>query len=201
MRVFLFDQKMLSVINRKEEITAETFLITDREAEKIQETLDNGGFFWKVDNYTVGCSGKKPSKDYKWDEEAKEWRICEECKAARIKEEAAKAWELIKEQRELARFSGVTVDHNGQQLSFATDAESRSEYDRMAALLATGRFRERDWKLADNTFIRLDKDLLIALLVSIDAKAEANFRRAEELKGEAEKSESPLEVDIKKGWH
>ena len=75
MQVFLFDQQLISVINRKEEITDETCLITEHERERIQETLDTQGHFWRIDKYTVGCSGVKPSENHKWNDEKHDWEI------------------------------------------------------------------------------------------------------------------------------
>ena len=68
MLVFLFDQQLISVINRKEEITEETCLITEREKEKIQETLNANGYFWRIDKYTVGASGSQPTENHKWND-------------------------------------------------------------------------------------------------------------------------------------
>ncbi|WP_118809154.1 hypothetical protein [Haemophilus haemolyticus] len=99
MQVFLFDQKLISVINRKEEITDETCLITEQEREKIQETLDTQGHFWRIDKYTVGCSGVKPSENHKWNDEKHEWEIDNDLIQQNLTQKRNDLWETIKEKR------------------------------------------------------------------------------------------------------
>ena len=33
------------------------------------------GHFWRIDKYTVGASGAKPSENHKWNDEKHEWEI------------------------------------------------------------------------------------------------------------------------------
>ena len=73
MRIFLLNSKLLSEINRKEEITDDTYLVTDQEADLIQQNLDIGGHFWIDDNKQLRLSGKSPNTYFDWDNETHTW--------------------------------------------------------------------------------------------------------------------------------
>lgn len=197
MKVFLFDEKLLSVINRKEEITDDTCLIDDFEYEKIKETLDNGGYFWRIDRLTVGCSGKAPSADHKFNEETHEWEICPEKVAQRLNEERAIMWDKIKTRRAKAVASGVEVDGNW----YHTDDEARSNYYALTAKLVLGEDITRQWKTMDGKFITMTNELFKRIADELDRKkVTADFFNAERLFEIVKNSQEPLNVDIENGW-
>lgn len=202
MRVFLFDRKELSVINRKEEITDETCLITDQEAEQLEITLaDKNGHFWRIDKYMVGCSGKQPTENHRWNDDTKEWEIDNELVNANLAKKRAELWEAIKQKRLEATRTGVEVTlADGRVRHFHTDQVARQEYDGMGVTIILGAFEERQWKTIENDWITLTLDNFKALVNAIKKKIDHDYRNAEILKAQINKSEKPETVDLDQGW-
>lgn len=201
MQVFLFDQKLISVINRKEEITDETCLITEQERERIQETLDTQGHFWRIDKYTVGCSGVKQSENHKWNDEKHEWEIDSDLIQQNLAKKRAELWETIKARRLQATRTGVEVTlPNGQVRHFHTDQVARQEYDGMGLKIVLGTFKPRQWKTIENDWVLFDLDTFKALASVIEAKVDHDYKNAEILKEQIDKSETPEKIDLNQGW-
>jgi len=202
MRVFLFDKKELSVINRKEEITDETCLITDQEAEQLEITLaDPNGHIWRIDKYTVGCSGKQPTENHKWNDTAKEWEIDNELVNANLDKKRAELWEAIKQKRLEATRTGVEVTlPDGRVRHFHTDQVARQEYDGMGVKVVLGSFKPRQWKTIENDWIEFNLDVFKALASAIDTKIDHDYHNAEILKAQIEKSTDPETIDLDQGW-
>lgn len=201
MQVFLFDQKQLSVINRKEEITQETCLVTEQEADKIRETLASDGHFWRIDKYTVGASGARPTENHKWNKENHEWEIDNELVNANLAKKRAELWEIIKQKRLDATRTGVEVTlPNGQIRHFHTDQVARQEYDGMGVKVILGSFKPRQWKTIENDWVEFNLDTFKALVSAIDTKIDHDYRNAEILKAQIEKSAEPENVDLNQGW-
>ncbi|MDY4281443.1 DUF4376 domain-containing protein [[Pasteurella] aerogenes] len=197
MRVFLLDLKILSEITKKEEITDTTFLVTDKEAEKIQQTLDNNGYFWIIDQYTIGCSGKPPKEISKWNDELKAWEDSPELKAEKHEKDLEKLWENIKVRRTLAAYTGVQVDNHW----WHTDIESRLKYDDLSRLAVLNIFPDNEqWKTMDNTTVTLTLDLFKKLNGAIYEKTKQDFANADRLYKMAKELEEPLLQDINNGW-
>ena len=201
MQVFLYDQQLISVINRKEEITDETCLITDQEREKIEQTLYAKGHFWRIDKYTVGASGAKPSENHKWNEEKHEWEIDNELVQQNLAQKRNALWETIKEKRLQATRTGVEVTlPNGQIRHFHTDQVARQEYDGMGVKVVLGSFTRRQWKTIENDWVEFNLDVFKALVSAIDTKSDHDYRNAEILKAQIEKSIEPESIDLDQGW-
>lgn len=201
MLVFLFDQQVISTINRKEEITDETCLITEQEREKIEQTLFAKGHFWRIDKYTVGASGGQPTPDHKWNEEKHEWEIDEDLLNANLIKKRDELWETIKAKRLLATRTGVEVTlSNGEVRHFHTDQVARQEYDGMGLKIILGTFKPRQWKTIENDWIQFDLDTFKALASAIEAKIDHDYRNAEVLKAQIDKSKNPETVDLNQGW-
>lgn len=201
MQVFLFDQKLISVINRKEEITDETCLITEQEREKIQETLDTQGHFWRIDKYTVGASGGKPTENHKWNDEKHDWEIDSDLIQQNLAKKRAELWETIKQKRLDATRTGVAVTlPDGQIRHFHTDAVVRQEYDGMGVKVVLGSFKPRQWKTIENDWVQFDLDTFKALASAIEAKVDHDYRNAEVLKAQVDKSDTPENIDLNQGW-
>ncbi|WP_454905634.1 DUF4376 domain-containing protein [Aggregatibacter sp.] len=201
MQVFLFDHKLISVINRKEEITDETCLITEQEADKIRETLANNGHFWRIDKYTVGASGAQPTENHKWNKETHEWEIDNELVKANLAKKRAELWEIIKQKRLKATRTGVEVTlPNGQIRHFHTDAVARQEYDGMGVKIILGSFKPKQWKTIENDWVEFNLDTFKALVLAIDTKLSHDYNNAEILKAQIEQSAEPESVDLDQGW-
>lgn len=201
MQVFLFDQQLISVINRKEEITDETCLITEQERERIQETLDTQGHFWRIDKYTVGCSGVKQSENHKWNDEKHEWEIDSDLIQQNLAKKRAELWETIKARRLQATRTGVEVTlPNGQVRHFHTDQVARQEYDGMGLTIVLGTFEPRQWKTIENDWVKFDLETFKALAQAIKGKVDHDYRNAEVLKAQVDKSDTPENIDLNQGW-
>lgn len=201
MQVFLFDQQLISVINRKEEITDETCLITEQEREKIEQTLYAKGHFWRIDKYTVGASGAKPSENHKWNDEKHEWEIDDELIQQNLTQKRHDLWEIIKEKRLQATRTGVEVTlAEGQIRHFHTDQVARQEYDGMGLKIVLGTFQPRQWKTIENDWVQFDLDTFKTLASAIEAKVDHDYRNAEILKAQIEKSTDPETIDLNQGW-
>lgn len=201
MRVYLFNQQVLSVISRKEEITDETCLITDEEAEKIENSLRYDGYIWRIDKYTVGCSGGRPTADHKWNEELKQWELSQDLVNERLQKERADVWEKLKQCRTQATQTGIELTlPNGSIRHFHTDEVARREYDGVGVLIVLGSFKPRQWKTIENDYVELDLDLFRQLAVAISDKVQHDYLNAEKLKAIVDKSDEPLKVDLDQGW-
>lgn len=201
MLVFLYDQQVISTINRKEEITDETCLVTEQELEKIEQTLHTKGYFWRVDKYTVGCSGAKPSENHKWNEEKHDWEIDEELINANLIKKRAELWEIIKQKRLEATRTGVEVTlADGRVRHFHTDQVARQEYDGMGVMVVLGSFEPREWKTIENDWVQFDLDTFKLLVTALKNKVDSDYRNAEVLKAKVNKSKNPETIDLDQGW-
>lgn len=201
MLVFLFNEQLISVINRKEEITEETCLITEQEKEKIQETLNSKGYFWRIDKYTVGASGSQPTENHKWNDKTHEWEIDEDLVQKNLEEKRKILWEKIKEKRLEATKTGVEVTlANGEIRHFHTDQVARQEYDGMGLKILLDTFRPRQWKTIENDWIEFDLETFKKLAVAIEEKIDHDYKNAELLKAQIDKSLEPDNIDLDQGW-
>ena len=201
MQVFLFNQQLISVINRKEEITEETCLITDQEREKIEQTLYAKGHFWRIDKYTVGASGAQPTENHKWNDETHEWEINKDLVNANLAKKRAELWETIKQKRLDATRTGVEVTlANGEIRHFHTDQVARQEYDGMGLKILLDTFRPRQWKTIENDWIEFDLETFKKLAVAIEEKTDHDYKNAELLKAQIDKSLEPDNIDLDQGW-
>ena len=201
MRVYLFNQQTLSVISRKEEMTDDTFLVTDAEAEKISDSLRYDGYVWVVDKYTVNCSGARPTNAHKWNDETKEWELDPALVQAELLKKRATAWEKVKELREQATKTGVAVEvADGVIKHFHTDDISRREYDGMGVMVVLNTFVPRQWKTIENDFVTMDLQLFKKLVVALASKVQHDYTNAEKLKAQIDKSNEPDKIDLSAGW-
>lgn len=197
MQVFLLTNKQISVINRKEEITDDTFLITEREKEQILQTIAINGAFWVIDKYTIGCSGLPPSDTHIWNDDLKEWEVCEKLVEEKHTTQTNEVWEEIKELRLKASYTGVEVDGYW----WHTDLNSRMKYDELARLLTLDLFPENElWRTMDGTEVTLTLDLFKKINKAIYEKTKHDFNNAEKLLAEAKKLNNPKEQNITTGW-
>lgn len=179
MRVFLLNTKMLSEINRKEEITDDTYLITDHEAELIKANLENNGYFWIDENHQLRLSGKKPNSYSYWDNESHSWKINSHELDDWITSKKAEVWEEIKKKREHLLLSGVKIVIKNEVKWFHTDLISQQSYDRAKGYLANHTDESINWKTMDNTYVKLGLEDLNALTDRIFIIGQRIFEIAE----------------------
>lgn len=203
MRVFLLNSKLLSEINRKEEITNDTYLITDQEADLIQQNLDINGHFWVDDNKQLRLSGKAPNTYYDWDNETHTWVVNQSKLASYIQEKKKLIWEEIKKERERILQSGVKMIVNGEPKWFHTDITSQISYDRAKVYLENHKDEHITWKTMDNTFVQIGLQELNDLTNHIFIVGQRVFQIAETKKHKLD-SLTDLNLidsfDIKSDW-
>lgn len=203
MRVFLLNSKLLSEINRKEEITDDTYLITDQEADLIQQNLNNNGHFWVDENKQLRLSGKAPNTYSDWDNETHTWVVNQSKLSSYIQEKKQLIWEEIKKEREKKLQSGVKMIINGEPKWFHTDVTSQLSYDRAKNYLDAHRDERVTWKTMDNTFVQIGLQDLIDLTDHIFVTGQKIFQIAEQKKHELDSLTDPVLIDsfdIKSGW-
>lgn len=203
MRIFLLNSKLLSEINRKEEITNDTYLITDQEADLIQQNLDNNGHFWVDENKQLRLSGKAPNTYSDWDDETHTWVVNQSKLASYIQEKKNLIWEEIKKERERILQSGVKMIVNGEPKWFHTDIISQQSYDRAKEYLKKHEDQHVTWKTMDNTFIQIGLQELNDLTDHIFIVGQRIFQIAEEKRTKLDKLTDPILIDnfdIKNGW-
>ena len=201
MRVYLFNQRDFTAIRDKEELTDEMCLITEEEQRKLQASLDNNGQIWRVDKYTVGCSGASPSPMHKWNNTIKDWEIDPELEKTELTKKRALLWEEIKQKRLEATRTGVEVTlADGRVRHFHTDQVARQEYDGMGVTVVLGNFEPRQWKTIENDWVQFDLDMFKLLVTAIKNKVDHDYRNAEVLKAQIDKSKNPETIDLNQGW-
>lgn len=203
MRVFLFNSKLLSEINRKEEMTEDTYLITDQEADLIQQNLDNNGHFWIDENKQLRLSGKAPSTYHDWDYEKHAW-VVNQVKLENYTQYKKKViWEEIKKEREKRLQSGVKMIVKGEPKWFHTDIASQISYDRAKEYLKSHSEELITWKTMDNSYVQVDLQDLNNLTNHIFVTGQKIFQVAETKKNKLDSLIDPSLIDsfdIKGGW-
>lgn len=202
MKVFLLNSKILSEVTRKEELTDDSYLVTDEEAEKIRLTLEGNGHFWVVDNQ-LRMSGKRPDTYYEWSEDKNDWVINEATLGKMIQDEKDKVWEEIKERRQNILTSGVKMNIRGVPKWFHTDLTSQQSYDRANYYLSLNLDKFITWKTMDNSFVDMYYDDIKDLILHIFVSGQQVFHKAEEKRAELYKLTTLEEVkayNTKSGW-
>ncbi len=110
-------------------------------------------------------------------------------------------WEKIKEKRLEATKTGVEVTlANGEIRHFHTDQVARQEYDGMGLKILLDTFRPRQWKTIENDWIEFDLETFKKLAVAIEEKTDHDYKNAELLKAQIDKSLEPENIDLDQGW-
>lgn len=192
MKVFLFNQKLISVINRKEEITDETCLITDQEEQHITETLNGGGYFWRIDKYTVGVSGKKPSELHKWNDNTHKWEIDSDLVEQKRQEDLTIRLKQLQLELQEQNYKDIAINGN----VYPCDIVARTSYTECSNMLMLGMYLEdRKINTKQGEFV-LTSDLLkqiIGAMYKRGNKLNEIMRKATE---EIKKSEKPLNYNV-----
>lgn len=197
MRVYLLDMNMLSTINRKEEITDQTVLVTDAEAEQIKEALKRDCKFKLVDGNLVS-SEPKPSEYHDFDTEKWQWVLNKERFDKYLVEKRHELWEAVKAKREEVLTSGVYVKSLDKW--FHTDSVSQLSYTRAKEYFDIKHDDEIQWKTMDNTFVTLNKEKLNEVIVTIFEKSQEVYKIAEQHRHRIENSVDLDNYNINDGW-
>lgn len=197
MRVFLLDLMTLSTINKKEEITDQTYLITDAEAEAIEIALSKGCKI-KGENGNLIISSQRPSEYHDFDTEKWQWVLNKERFDVYLTEKRKELWEAVKTKREKVLTSGVFVKSLNKW--FHTDSVSQLSYTRAKEYFDIKHDGEIQWKTMDNSFVTLDKDKLNDVVITIFENSQKIYKIAEQHRHRIENSVDLDNYDINSDW-
>lgn len=197
MRVFLLDLMVLSVINKKEEITDQTYLVTDAEAEAIEAALSKGCRI-KGENGNLIISAPQPSEYHDFDEQEWQWVLNKERHDKYLVEKRSELWEAVKAKREEFLTSGVCVESLGKW--FHSDSVSQLAYTRAKEYFDIKPDSEIQWKTMDNTFVTLNKEKLNDVVVAIFEKSQEVYKIAEQHKHKIQTSVDLENYNVDAGW-
>lgn len=197
MKVFLWKEKQFFEINKKEEISSNTILVSDYEVDMINVTLNNNGHIW-LDGVEVKFSGPQPSSIHDWDYRTKSWIINKDRYSTKLLESQDKVWSLIKKLRSEKTSDGVYIESVDKV--FQSDEASLIKYNQLGNMIALDIYEPVEWKTADNSVIALDATLFKEVQTAISVKTQRNFIIAESHKAEMMKVNIPEEYDFKGGW-
>lgn len=197
MRVFLLDLMTLSTINKKEEITDQTYLITDAEAEAIEIALSKGCKI-KGENGNLIISSQRPSEYHDFDTEKWQWVLNKERFDVYLTKKRKELWEAVKTKREKVLTSGVFVKSLNKW--FHTDSVSQLSYTRAKEYFDIKHDGEIQWKTMDNSFVTLDKDKLNDVVITIFENSQKIYKIAEQHRHRIENSVDLDNYDINSDW-
>ena len=197
MRVFLLDLMVLSVINKKEEITDQTYLVTDAEAEAIEAALSKGCRI-KGENGNLIISAPQPSEYHDFDEQEWQWVLNKERHDKYLVKKRHELWEAVKAKREEILVSGVYVKSLGKW--FHTDSVTQLAYTRAKEYFDIKPDSEIQWKTMDNTFVTLNKEKLGDVVVAIFEKSQEVYKAAEIHKHKIQTSVDLENYSADAGW-
>lgn len=200
MKCFLWEEKKFFVVNRKEEITDNVFLITDYEESKIKETLESGGHLW-TEGKEIKWSGAKPSDIYVWDNDSKEWIIDSILYENTLNTLKAKLWEDIKSYRLFKSTDGTLIPSINKWVH--TDEVSQMTYTRAKDYLELHPEQTVGWKMLDGSFVKVNPDLLKEICSRVFQVGQEAFIAAEVHRRKVysiEDLEELSEYDYKINW-
>ncbi len=197
MRVFLLDLMVLSVINKKEEITDQTYLVTDAEAKAIEAALSKGCRI-KGENGNLIISAPQPSEYHDFDEQEWRWVLNKERHDKYLVEKRSELWEAVKAKREKILASGVYVELLDKW--FHTDSMAQLAYTRAKEYFDIKPDSDVQWKTMDNTFVTLNKEKLNDVVVTIFEKSQEVYKAAETHKHKIQTSVDLENYSVDAGW-
>lgn len=183
MRVIIMgEQPVFSEINRKEEITPETYLLTDKEEHDIRESLEKGGEVYVTADKRLVWSGAKPDTHYTYDKTTEAWVVDEEKLKEKLTQYKADLWEKVKAERETRLEAGCYVP--SLKKWFHTDMTSQMSYTRALEFFNLNAGDESNptstqWKTMDGTFVEINKDKLVEIISAIFIRSQEIFKIAE----------------------
>ena len=140
-----------------------------------------------------------PPPDYenqwRWIED--KW-VADEPQLQPIVEIQAQVWEGIKSMRLEQVTSGVLVKSISKK--FHTDETSAIQYSNVAGMIALNNYEPIEWKVMDNTWVLLTKELFIELQKAMNANTQATYAIAEQHKEAMMLLDDPSNYDFSTGW-
>lgn len=179
MRVIIMgDKPVFSEINRKEEITPDTYLLTDKEEHDIRESLEKGGEVYVTADKRLVWTGAKPDEYYTYDKATEAWVVDDQKFKERLEQYKSDLWEKVKAERETHLVSGCFVPSIDKW--FHTDMVSQMSYTRALEFFNLNpEAKPVMWKTMDGSFVEIGKDKLIEIISTIFIRSQEIFKTAE----------------------
>ena len=108
----------------------------------------------------------------------------------------AQVWEAIKQKRHTVTRGGVYLKSVDKW--FHSDESSRTQY--LAMQIMPKLPDDLMWKTMDGSFIRLTKEILMQVAMTMMTQEQSDFANAERHRQLMLKVENPLEYDYSSGW-
>lgn len=200
MRVIIMgDKPVFSEINRKEEITPDTYLLTDKEEHDIRETLEKGGEVYVTADKRLVWTGAKPDEYYTYDKATETWVVDDQKFKERLEQYKADLWEKTKAERETRLVSGCYVPSSEKW--FHTDMVSQMSYTRALEFFNLNpEAKPVMWKTMDGTFVEINKDKVVEIISTIFIRSQDIFRIAETHGAKIRTLTSLDSYDFMTGW-
>lgn len=199
MRVYLLGLNIFSEINKKEEITWDTYLLTDHEESQLRPIVEGKvvGKIW-TDSFNQLKWSVQPSPDFVWDEDQKEWILDEDRLENRLEKERQEVWEQIKKVRYQHQQTGVYLANVDKW--FHSDQESVINYQMVGNFIRSPNYVPVDWKTMDNSFIKMTPEIYESVMLAIFTKGQHDFKVAEMHRLALWEHLEPYQYDYSTGW-
>lgn len=198
MKVFLWKEKQIFEINRKEEIDDNTYLISDYEEEMIEKTQEANGYLW-IEKGEIKWSGPAPDNTYDWDDSSKKWVQNSERFAVKLKANQDQMWTAIKNER-TKHIMNKPVYIESADKYFQTDEKSQIQYAQIGSMIVLDNYEPIQWKTADNSWVELTADLFKEVQTALTVQTQLHFKIAELHKAKMLQAEDPLKYDEYLRW-
>ena len=142
------------------------------------------------DSYTLT---PPPDSEHVWRWIDDKW-VADEPEPIPIEQLQNEVWEGIKSKRLKAIKSGVYVESVDKV--FHTDDVSAIQYSTIAGMIALGNYEPIQWKVMDNTWVLLTKELFIELQKAMNANTQATYAIAEQHKEAMMLLDNPSKYDF-----
>lgn len=132
------------------------------------------------------------------------WRWLDDKWVADVAEETPlevlqeRVWTDIKNERLKQITSGVLVKSINKK--FHTDETSAIQYSNVAGMIALDNYEPKQWKVMDNSWVLLTKELFIELQKAININTQVNYEIAEQHKESMMLLDNPSSYDYSTGW-
>lgn len=138
-----------------------------------------------------------PDYDHVWRWIDDKW-VADEPEVEPIEVLQDSAWSSIKDKRLKQVTSGVQVKSVNKR--FHTDVTSAIQYSNVAGMIALNNYEPTEWKVMDNSWILLTKELFIELQKAMNANTQATYAIAEQHKEAMMLLDDPSNYDFSTGW-
>lgn len=194
---YYLDLNQQSLLNDQlDDIPRQALPISDEEAKKLLEGLKAGGILYLKDD-VVKVTPPCPSQAHEWDGSG--WIILTEKQTSLLESQRQQVRDAINALRDRKINGGVYVP----QIDKWIDSDARAERNLLstkASFDLFGNELEIVWTCADNSNIKMTKEVMLHMWQALLHNKQTNHTCAVMHKNAVDQSENPLEYDFSGGW-